>query len=279
MAGFFAFGFFPQDRTFFEDVRILRPSSHYVFDAAGKFLSSGRYWNWSHQPDTRRSYDDTVEAFAGVFHEILAEMGRDRLAVPISGGLDSRSTVAGLTAPDGTSTYLQERPGAPLAFFPDQLYESSVVDVRPGDRVLMFTDGLVERRREHLDIGLARLVEVFPWLFRIRGGRGIRFLGIRDYRFLIGALFRLGPGARLDYRRLGEGLIRLRALGRLHFRTHFQFRRGFGILVPAMLARSAADLPALRRDGAVLDHILRSATGAGEDHVVQKPSSWTVSAG
>ena len=62
-----------------------------------------------------------------------------------------------MVAPDGTSTYLQERPGAPLAFFPDQLYESSVVDVRPGDRVLMFTDGLVERRREHLDIGLARL--------------------------------------------------------------------------------------------------------------------------
>ena len=58
---------------------------------------------------------------------------------------------------DGTSTYLSERPGAPLALYEGQQYESSVVDVRPGDRVLMFTDGLVERRREHLDIGLARL--------------------------------------------------------------------------------------------------------------------------
>ena len=58
---------------------------------------------------------------------------------------------------NGRSTYLEERPGAPLAFFEGQNYESSSVGVRPGDRVLMFTDGLVERRREHLDIGLARL--------------------------------------------------------------------------------------------------------------------------
>jgi serine phosphatase RsbU (regulator of sigma subunit) len=58
---------------------------------------------------------------------------------------------------DGTSRYLDERPGGPLAFFEGERYESSTIDVRPGDRVVMFTDGLVERRREHLDIGLARL--------------------------------------------------------------------------------------------------------------------------
>ena len=62
-----------------------------------------------------------------------------------------------LIVANGTSTYLEGRPGAPLAFFEGQNYESLSVEVRPGDRVLMFTDGLVERRREHLDIGLARL--------------------------------------------------------------------------------------------------------------------------
>jgi PAS domain S-box-containing protein len=61
---------------------------------------------------------------------------------------------------DGTATYLEERPGSPLAIFEGQAYESSSVEVSPGDRVLMFTDGLVERRREHLDIGLARLAEL-----------------------------------------------------------------------------------------------------------------------
>jgi serine phosphatase RsbU (regulator of sigma subunit) len=62
-----------------------------------------------------------------------------------------------LVMADGTSRYLDERPGGPLAFFEGERYESSTIDVRPGDRVVMFTDGLVERRREHLDIGLARL--------------------------------------------------------------------------------------------------------------------------
>lgn len=61
---------------------------------------------------------------------------------------------------NGTSTYLAERPGAPLALYEGQRYESSSIEVRPGDRVLMFTDGLVERRREHLDIGLARLASL-----------------------------------------------------------------------------------------------------------------------
>ena len=61
---------------------------------------------------------------------------------------------------DGTSRYLDERPGAPLALFEGERYESSSIEVRPGDRVVMFTDGLVERRREHLDNGLARLADL-----------------------------------------------------------------------------------------------------------------------
>ena len=61
---------------------------------------------------------------------------------------------------DGTSRYLAERPGAPLALYEGQRYESSEVEVHPGDRVVLFTDGLVERRREHLDIGLARLATI-----------------------------------------------------------------------------------------------------------------------
>ena len=61
---------------------------------------------------------------------------------------------------DGSAMYLEERSGAPLALFEGQAYESSSIDVSPGDRVLMFTDGLVERRREHLDVGLARLADL-----------------------------------------------------------------------------------------------------------------------
>ena len=92
---FFAQGFFPGDRTFFCDVQILRPASHYVFDAAGRIVERKRYWQWRHEPNRNRTYDDTVDEFAERFEEVMRDHLRaDRLALPISGGLDSRSTAA-----------------------------------------------------------------------------------------------------------------------------------------------------------------------------------------
>lgn len=99
LAGFFAFGFFPRTLTHFDDVRILRPASHVVLDAEGRLLRGERYWAWRHEPDPRRSYDDTVDAFAAVLQEVLDGEASGRLAIPISGGLDSRTTVAALTRP------------------------------------------------------------------------------------------------------------------------------------------------------------------------------------
>jgi asparagine synthase (glutamine-hydrolysing) len=97
LAGFFGFGFFPEDRTFFEDVRILRPATHYVFSATGAEMRAERYWNWKHAPDAKRSYEDTVEEFGSVFKTVMRDQLREGLiAVPISGGLDSRCTVAAI---------------------------------------------------------------------------------------------------------------------------------------------------------------------------------------
>ncbi|MEO5973990.1 MAG: SpoIIE family protein phosphatase [Ilumatobacteraceae bacterium] len=61
---------------------------------------------------------------------------------------------------DGRSTYLLERTGPPLALAEARHYESSSTNLHPGDRVMMFTDGLVERRREHIDVGLTRLAQL-----------------------------------------------------------------------------------------------------------------------
>lgn len=98
LTGFFSFGFFPEDRTFFEDVRIVRPATRRVFDASGRPLREERTWTWRHEPDVRRSYDETVEQFGEVLGDVLAEHAAGcQIAVPISGGLDSRTTVAVLT--------------------------------------------------------------------------------------------------------------------------------------------------------------------------------------
>jgi asparagine synthetase B (glutamine-hydrolysing) len=93
--GFFSLGFFPQDRTYSKGVRIIRPATHEVYSAAGKKISEKRYWNWIFNPDTARNYDNTVEEFAALLNEVMSDLCRNgRIAVPISGGLDSRSTIA-----------------------------------------------------------------------------------------------------------------------------------------------------------------------------------------
>jgi asparagine synthase (glutamine-hydrolysing) len=98
LTGFFSFGFFPEDRTFFEDVRIVRPATRRVFDASGRPLREERTWTWRHEPDGGRCYDETVEQFGEVLGNVLTEHAAGcQLAVPISGGLDSRTTVAALT--------------------------------------------------------------------------------------------------------------------------------------------------------------------------------------
>jgi hypothetical protein len=95
LAGWFAFGFFPADRTHFTDVRLLRPASHYTFDQAGRLLSQERYWQWQHHPDKNRTYADTVSAFGEVFGAVMSgALAQGRVALPLSGGLDSRATLA-----------------------------------------------------------------------------------------------------------------------------------------------------------------------------------------
>ena len=97
LTAFFGFGFFPQDRTYFEDVCILPPASHSTFDDQGRLLTQRRYWQWWHKPDEARNYDETVNEFGSVFREVMADHLADgTIALPISGGLDSRSTIAAI---------------------------------------------------------------------------------------------------------------------------------------------------------------------------------------
>ena len=98
LCSFFACGFFPADRTYFDDVRILRPASHYVFDSRGALVASERYAQWTRSVDSARSLEDSAAELAGLLRAVLAEQtGSGRVAIPISGGLDSRTTVALLT--------------------------------------------------------------------------------------------------------------------------------------------------------------------------------------
>ena len=99
ITGFCGFGFYPGDRTMFDDVRILRPATHSVFDDRGRLLSESRYWDWSHDPDHTPTDDDLVDEFHAVWtRTIRRQLRGTRSVVPLSGGLDSR-TVFAVAAP------------------------------------------------------------------------------------------------------------------------------------------------------------------------------------
>jgi hypothetical protein len=62
---------------------------------------------------------------------------------------------------DGTTSWLDEAGGLPLALVAGSRPEYKV-SLSPGDTVVLYTDGLVERRGESLRAGLRRLAEVAP---------------------------------------------------------------------------------------------------------------------
>jgi Stage II sporulation protein E (SpoIIE)/GAF domain/Domain of unknown function (DUF4118) len=60
---------------------------------------------------------------------------------------------------DGETRVLESKPGVPLAVLPDAQYGQEDYELGPGSAVVLYTDGLVERRGEVLDVGIDRLRE------------------------------------------------------------------------------------------------------------------------
>ena len=59
--------------------------------------------------------------------------------------------------PDGVPRFLDGARSVPLGVLPFPGYEEETVVLEPGGALVLYTDGLVERRAEHLDLGLDRL--------------------------------------------------------------------------------------------------------------------------
>ncbi len=61
---------------------------------------------------------------------------------------------------DGQTTFLVEGGGPPLGIIPDLNLASQRVQLQPGDRVILYTDGVTEAESGGLDLGLEGLAEV-----------------------------------------------------------------------------------------------------------------------
>ncbi len=99
--------------------------------------------------------------------DLLVSMGRNRCATaaifeldPETGELEAVSAghvPALLLRPDGSSSFLEPRGGPPLGIRSGQRYVCERYGFTTGSVLLLYTDGLVERRRESIDEGLGRL--------------------------------------------------------------------------------------------------------------------------
>jgi hypothetical protein len=98
ITGFMATGFFPGNTTYLEGISILEPASHYVFDAGLDMVSHKRYWDWIYEPVPREA-STLFEEFDSILADSLSyAVQNKRVALPISGGLDSRTLAGIITA-------------------------------------------------------------------------------------------------------------------------------------------------------------------------------------
>jgi serine phosphatase RsbU (regulator of sigma subunit)/anti-sigma regulatory factor (Ser/Thr protein kinase)/PAS domain-containing protein len=94
------------------------------------------------------------DVFATVVFALLAP-SRSRLRLASAGHLPPL-----LRAPDGSVRLLDEGRSLPIGAAPDTSYVEADLRIEPGSSIVLYTDGLVERRGESIDVGIARLVQL-----------------------------------------------------------------------------------------------------------------------
>ncbi len=93
---FSALGFFLDDDTYYVGQKVLKPATKYVIDEQGNILSKEHYFKWHYNPK-ERALNQITEEFAHLFEQILSEQSRNnKVILPLSGGLDSRTQACGL---------------------------------------------------------------------------------------------------------------------------------------------------------------------------------------
>jgi PAS domain S-box-containing protein len=97
--------------------------------------------------------------------QIVQVFDPDTMITALYGTLDTRSRTwtyasaghcsAVLRDPDGTTRLLDDGCDPPLGIA--TTFHEHAVELKPGATLVLYTDGLVERRREHIDLGFERL--------------------------------------------------------------------------------------------------------------------------
>jgi hypothetical protein len=92
---FAALGFFLDDDTYYTEQKALRAATQYQIENA-KIISQQPYFKWYYNPSDR-PLKQIVQEFAQLFEQIVDEQtAKQKVILPLSGGLDSRTQAAAL---------------------------------------------------------------------------------------------------------------------------------------------------------------------------------------
>lgn len=93
---YLALGFFLDNDTYWLDTKVLRPATINTIDKDGYLIKSEKWFNWHYSPK-EISFKDTVSEFTDLFETIVKEqVGNEKVILPLSGGLDSRTQAIAL---------------------------------------------------------------------------------------------------------------------------------------------------------------------------------------
>jgi len=96
VAEFFTFGEFWDTKTFFKGINILRPATILTYEK--QKVSSEKYWEFTYIADYQKTQKEFVDKLVTAYKNAVQIRMQDTLrhSVTLSGGLDSRTVVAGI---------------------------------------------------------------------------------------------------------------------------------------------------------------------------------------
>jgi hypothetical protein len=116
ISAFATTGFFLERDTWWEGQVALPPATEYELDVAGTIVAEKSSWRWHYSPRDI-TLKQATEEFAHLFERITQEqLGNQKVILPLSGGLDSRTQAAALRGRKEVSAFSYE--------FPDGLPET-----------------------------------------------------------------------------------------------------------------------------------------------------------
>jgi len=91
IASFCALGFMLDDDTYYDDIKVCKPSIDYQINENNQIISQQKIWNWHYSPN-ESSFNNIVDEFSHLLNALIKKkINNKSILLPLSSGLDSRT--------------------------------------------------------------------------------------------------------------------------------------------------------------------------------------------